>query len=263
MPIAELDGTNLYFERRGVGQVTYVFCHGLGSNGIKFEKDDMDWYAKYFDVISWDNRGLGRSESSVTYSLPLYATDLKNLLQHLNVEKAIVFGVSWGGVLTQKFATMFPEMCSAIILDSTSSEVNEKASENWYARGEIARLGIEKALAGRKLTQAFDGHKTASNNLQPKVSKEHIDSYVAQCRATAGLREHPLTHQLSSVTLPALIVGAGNDTVAGAGGSVILNRTLSNSELHIFQEAGHGVYATEREGFRKLLIQYLERIGLI
>ena len=118
MAIAELDGANIYFERRGVGQVTYVFCHGLGSNGIKFEKDDMDWYAKYFDVISWDNRGLGRSGSSGTYSLPLYATDLKNLLQHLNVEKAIVFGVSWGGVLTQKFATMFPEMCSAIILDS-------------------------------------------------------------------------------------------------------------------------------------------------
>ena len=263
MPIAELEGANIHFERRGVGEVTYVFCHGLGSNGIKFEKEDMDWYAKHFDVISWDNRGLGRSGSSEKYSLPLYATDLKNLLQYLNISKSIIFGVSWGGVLAQKFATMFPEMCSAIILDSTSSEVNQKASENWYTRGEIARLGMENALAGRKLTEAFDGHRTASTNVQPDVSSEHLNSYVAQCRATAGLREHPLTHELASIGLPALIVGAGKDSVAGAGGSVILGRTLTNSEIHIFQEAGHGVYATEREEFRQVLIKYLKKIDLI
>ena len=246
-----------------MGQTTYVFCHGLGSNGIKFEKEDMDWYAKHFDAISWDNRGLGRSGPSERYSLPLYATDLKNLLRYLEVRKAIIFGVSWGGVLAQKFATMFPEMCSAIILDSTSSEVNQKASENWYTRGEIARLGVEKALAGKQLAGAFDGHRTASNDVQPYVSDADLNSYVAQCRATAGLREHPLTHELASLGVPALIVGAGNDTVAGAGGSVILDRTLTNSELHIFQEAGHGVYATEREGFRQVLIEYLEKIDLI
>jgi len=263
LPIAKLEDAKIHFERRGSGETTYVFCHGLGSNGIKFEDEDMDWYANHFDVISWDNRGLGRSGSSGKYSLPLYATDLKNLLQYLNVKKAIIFGVSWGGVLTQKFATMFPEMCSAIILDSTSSEVNEKASENWYTRGEIARLGNKQALAGRKLGQAFDGHRTASSNIQPKVPAEHLNSYVAQCRATAGLREHPLTQELASLVVPALIVGAGNDTVAGAGGSVILDRTLLNSELHIFQQAGHGVYSNEREAFRKLLIEYLEKIDLI
>jgi len=263
LPIAELEGANIYFERKGYGETTYVFCHGLGSNGIKFENEDMDWYANHFDVVSWDNRGLGRSGSSGKYSLPLYATDLKNLLQYLNIEKAIIFGVSWGGVLTQKFATMFPEMCSAIVLDSTSSEVNQKASENWYARGEIARLGIKKALAGKRLAEAFDGHRTASNKTQPDVSAEHLDSYVAQCRATAGLREHPLTHELASLVIPALIVGAGNDAVAGAAGSVILNRTLKDSELHIFQEANHGVYATEREGFRQILIEYLKKIDLI
>ena len=263
MPIAKLPDANIHFERKGEGELTYVFCHGLGSNGAKFEEEDMDWYAKYFDVISWDNRGLGRSGSSQKYSLPLYATDLKNLLEYLDVRKAIIFGVSWGGVLTQKFATMFPEMCSAIVLDSTSSEVNLKASENWYTRGEIARLGSEKALAGRELGQAFDGHKTASSNTFPKILDRHVDSYVAQCRATAGLREHPLTQELTSLKVATLVVGAGNDTVAGAGGSVILNRTLPNSELHIFQEAGHGVYTTERQDFRQLLMDFLTRNHLI
>ena len=189
MPIAELSEANIHFERKGSGKTSYVFCHGLGGNGSRFEKEDMDWYAEHFDVISWDNRGLGRSGSAKKYSLPLYANDLKNLLDYLDIEKAIIFGVSWGGVLAQRFATMFPEICLAIVLDSTSSEVNLKASEHLYTRGEIARLG--------------------------------------------------------------------------AGGSVILDRTLPKSELHIFQDAGHGVYSTEREGFRKLLLDFLGRLDLI
>ncbi len=263
MPIAELPGANIHFERNGSGKTSYVFCHGLGGNGSRFEKEDMDWYAEHFDVISWDNRGLGRSGSAEKYSLPLYASDLKDLLHYLEVEKAIIFGVSWGGVLAQRFATMFPEICLAIVLDSTSSEVNLKASENWYTRGEIARLGAERALAGKELSQAFDGHKTASNSTYSKVLPEHLDSYVAQCRATGGLREHPLTPELGFLNVPTLVVGAGRDTVAGAGGSVILDRILPKSELHIFQDAGHGVYTTEREGFRKLLLDFLGRLDLI
>lgn len=263
MPIAKLPDSDIHFERKGSGKITYVFCHGLGGNGARFEKEDMDWYAEHFDVISWDNRGLGRSGSSEKYSLPLYATDLKNLLDYLEIEKAVVFGVSWGGVLVQRFATMFPKMCLALVLDSTSSEVNVKASENWYTRGEIARLGKQTALAGKELSKAFSGHKTASTSTFAEVLPEHIDSYVAQCRATAGLREHPLTPELESLHVPTLVVGAGKDTVAGAGGSVILDRTLPKSELHIFSDAGHGVYGTEREGFRKLLLDFLRRSELI
>jgi pimeloyl-ACP methyl ester carboxylesterase len=188
---------------------------------------------------------------------------LKNLLDYLEIEKVVIFGVSWGGVLAQRFAITFPETCSAIVLDSTSSEVNLKASENWYKRGEIARLGVDRALAGRELSQAFDGHKTASSHTYSRVLPEHVNSYVAQCRATGGLREHPLTPDLESLNVPTLVVGAGKDTVAGAGGSVILDRTLPKSELHIFPDAGHGVYATEREGFRKLLLDFLGRLNLI
>ena len=40
-------------------------------------------------------------------------------------------------------------------------------------------------------------------------------------------------------------------------------KRLPKSELHIFSDAGHGVYGTEREGFRKLLLDFLRRSELI
>jgi 3-oxoadipate enol-lactonase len=265
MPQVDLGEVTIHYEEAGSGPLTYVFCHGLGGSGEGFEQADMAWYAERFRTISWDNRGLGRSGQAARYSLPKYAQDLNGLLDHLGVERAVVFGVSWGGVVVQRFALDYPERCAAIVLDSTSSEVNVKASENWYMRGEVARLGAEAALAGRAMTPAFAGHVTMSDSDAPQrtVRPEHVDSYVAEARATAGLREHPLTPELHRIDCPALVVGGGKDVVAGAAGSVLIARAIGdNARLEILQEAGHGVYAQDREGFRKLLEEWLAGLSL-
>ena len=41
----------------------------------------------------------------------------------------------------QQFALDYQDMCSAIIIDSSSSEVNVAASENWYKQSEESRVG--------------------------------------------------------------------------------------------------------------------------
>lgn len=265
MPQVDLGEATIHYEEAGDGPLTYVFCHGLGGSGEGFERDDMDWYAQRFRTISWDNRGLGRSGPAAKYSLPRYADDLDRLLGHLGVERAVVFGVSWGGVLVQRFALNYPQRCAAIVVDSSSSEVNVRASENWYMRGEVARLGRERALAGREMAPAFAGHVTVSG--QPEqgasVKPEHVDSYVAEARATAGLREHPMTADLHRIECPALIVGGGRDTTAGAGGSVVMARAIGdNARLEIVQDAGHGVYRQARDVFRPLLLGFLREHGL-
>ncbi|MBK32617.1 MAG: hypothetical protein CL771_03125 [Chloroflexi bacterium] len=258
MPKFNTGGAEIHYEERGAGPLAYVYCHGLGGSGERFERDDMDWYARHFRTISWDNRGLGRSGQANRYSLPDYASDLAKLLDELNVDQAIIFGVSWGGVVAQRFGLDYPDKCAALVLDSTSSEVNVAASENWYARGEIARVGMEAALGGKSIAPAFEGHSTASENSQRPVPDVQVPSYVAQCRATAGMREHPLTGEIGRLAMPVLVIGAGKDTVAGAGGSVILSRNIRNSKLQIFQEAGHGAYASARADFRECLLDFLD-----
>ena len=94
MPLVNLDGVNIYYEDHGGGPVTYVYCHGLGGNSKFFEQKELDWYKTRFRVITWDNRGLGRSGTAGEYSLPLYAKDLKLLLDYLSVDEAVLFGLS-------------------------------------------------------------------------------------------------------------------------------------------------------------------------
>ncbi len=263
MPDMDLGDVTIHYEEAGDGDPAFVYCHGLGGSGQGFEQNDMDWYAQHFRAVSWDNRGLGRSGQGQQYSLPLYASDLDRLLDGLDIERAVIFGVSWGGVLVQRFALDYPERCAAIVVDSSSAAVNGAASDNWYQRGEVARAGAE-ALAGRALEPAFEGHVTVTEGDSREVAPEHLESYVAESRAVAGLREHPLTPYLHRIECPALIVAGGKDTVAGAGGSVQMARAIGdNARLEIFQEAGHGVYAQDREKFRSLLLEFLTDHGLI
>jgi pimeloyl-ACP methyl ester carboxylesterase len=159
-------------------------------------------------------------------------------MDHVGIERAIVHGVSWGGILVQQFALDYPEKCAALVLDSTSSEVNLAASEGWHARAEAAKTN-------------------------PNLDEAHRDSTVAQARATAGLREHPLTPRLKAITCPVLVVGGGKDTVAGAGGSVVLSRNLPNARLQIFPEAGHGIITQDPEGFRALVLEWAGANGLL
>lgn len=256
MPKADLPGASIHYETAGDGPLAYVFCHGLGSTGEVFERADMDWYAERFRTVSWDQRGLWRSGPAARYSLPLYAADLAGLMDHLGIDRAVVFGVSWGGYVVQRFALDYPDRCAAIVIDSSSSEVNVASSEDWYQRGELARLG-PSILEGRKFEAAFEGHRSLDADSVPDMPAENIDSYVAQARATAGTREHPLTGELHRIKCPALVVGGGKDVVAGAGGSVILGRKIPGARTEIVQESGHGVYSDKREVFRPLLLEFL------
>ena len=260
-----IDGVQIHYEERGDGPLAYLYCHGLGGDSASFVREDLDWYGERFRTVAWDQRGLGQSGQARKYSLPRYAADLAELLDQLGIERAVVHGVSWGGVLVQRFALDFPERCAAIVLDSTSSEVNVMASENWYARGEVGRLGAE-AVAGRELKPAFEGHATVTGDAATAVltvKPEHLDSFVAQSRATAGLREHPMTPYLGQIECPALIVAGGADEVAGAAGSVVISRQIAGSRLEILDGVGHGVYREGRERYRELLLEFLSETGLL
>ena len=208
MPYVNLEEVTIHYEEAGSGSLAYLFCPGLGGDGSGFV-DHFDFWAEHFPrVLTWDYRGAGQSSQAAKYNLPLFAKDLNAMIDALGIERAVLHGVSWGGVVVQQFALDYVERCAAIVLDSTSSEVNVAASENWYNRGEVARLGLRRRRLGSS-TPAFAGHTSSAQAAQQQgtqVKPEHLDSYVASARAIAGLREHPFTPRL------------GRDNVSRAGG---------------------------------------------
>ncbi len=65
--------------------------------------------ARFFQVITFDNRGTGESDKPNTvYTLPMMADDAAGLLRYLGMAQAHVFGVSMGGMIAQEVALRYP-----------------------------------------------------------------------------------------------------------------------------------------------------------
>lgn len=109
----------IYFEESGNPQgKPVIFLHGGPGGGI------TPIYRQYFDPQTWrivifDQRGCGKStpyaelRENTTWDL---VSDIEKLRQHLNIDKWVVFGGSWGSTLALAYSETHPERCKGLIL---------------------------------------------------------------------------------------------------------------------------------------------------
>lgn len=113
MPLAEVQGTTLHFERYGANPAAdrppVVLIHGLGSSGA-------DWafqipaLAREHHLIVPDLRGSGLSaKPDGPYCIEAFAEDLWALLDHLRIGRAALVGFSLGGAVSSAMALQQPE----------------------------------------------------------------------------------------------------------------------------------------------------------
>ncbi|HXH20643.1 MAG TPA: alpha/beta hydrolase [Dehalococcoidia bacterium] len=261
---------HLNYEIYGESGDWLVMCHGLGA-GLRSLRNAAERLSDKFRVLIWDNRGIGESDTAPPgsdYSIKTHARDLANLMDALGIEKAIVHGVSWGGVLGLRFVIDYPEKVRAFICDSSSAEVNERAAQNWIARGEAyvreGPAGIRNAPGGLN-----DGNRQAPS-AQPAPSLAQASggpqadptAYLETCKAVASLYEHPMNQDLPGIRVPMLAIVGEDDQTAGVGGTVKIARAVPDCKLVIVPATGHGVYSQNFEVFRKELEELAARVAV-
>ncbi|MGZ3863609.1 MAG: alpha/beta hydrolase [Bacteroidia bacterium] len=101
-----------------------VFMHGgPGYNAVTFELGAANKLADLgYYVITFDQRGCGRSKKDTVvdhYKFNSANTDINTILKRYNVEKAFFIGHSWGGTEAIKYAELYPEKVTALILVSS------------------------------------------------------------------------------------------------------------------------------------------------
>ena len=132
MPRVDNDGVRIYYEDFAAREETatwpgedgldpLVLAHGYGVDLTMWDWqiEPLSWRRR---LILWDARGHGRSaapEASETYSMPLFAQDLRAVLDDAGVKRAIIGGMSFGGMIALQFAVDFPERTRALILSDS------------------------------------------------------------------------------------------------------------------------------------------------
>lgn len=120
--VASLSNASVVYEISGDGP-PFVWCHGLGScrDG---DRDVIDAFAEHFTVLSYDARGHGRSapvHDASKYSHPALSQDLRELLDHVGWDHAILAGASMGAGTAIRVAMEQPQRPLAVTMARPAS----------------------------------------------------------------------------------------------------------------------------------------------
>lgn len=246
MPIAAVNGLSIYFERAGAGE-PLLFISGTGGD-LRAKPNQFDGlFPKAFDMISYDQRGLGRSDKpDVRYSMADYADDAAVLMESQGWESAHVVGVSFGGMVAQELALRHPGRIRRLVLACTSPGGEGGASFPFH---EIEHLKGE--ARAKHLTPISDTRRDAAwaaanpEAYAKAVALAASDPFAGepgreqgahrQLEARAG---HDTWERLDQIKAPTLVAGGRYDGIALPETLERLASRIPGAELKFF-EGGH------------------------
>lgn len=260
MPIAAVNGLNLYFERAGAG-APLLFISGTGGD-LRAKPNQFDGpFPKAFDMISYDQRGLGRSDKpDARYTMADYADDAAALMESQGWDRAHVIGVSFGGMVAQELALRHPGRVRRLVLACTSPGGAGGAS---FAFHEIEHLkGEERA---KYLTPISDTRRDAAwAAANPETYAQIIaltaaDPYADEPGRAQGAHrqlearaDHDTWERLGQISAPTLVAGGRYDGIALPATLERLAGRIPGAELR-FYEGGHLFMIQDRAAVRDMI----------
>jgi 3-oxoadipate enol-lactonase len=125
VPFADVNGQRIRFDDSGGDGPAVILSHGFLMDRQMFVPQ-VDALARSFRVITWDERGFGETEfDGEPFTYWDSARDCLGLLDHLDVEQAVLGGMSQGGFLSLRAALLAPERVRALVLIDTQAGVED------------------------------------------------------------------------------------------------------------------------------------------
>ena len=106
------------YQRVGHGPAL-VLLHGFAYDSRSW-RPQLEDLSEDFTMIAWDAPGAGQSsDPPETFEIGDWADCLDAFLRIVEVERAHVLGLSWGGILAQEFYRRYPDQVRSLILADT------------------------------------------------------------------------------------------------------------------------------------------------
>ncbi len=121
MPLHKINGQWIHYEDSGGNLPPVVLAHGLLMDCEMFAPQ-LEALGSLCRIITWDARCHGETETTdEPFTYWDLAEDLRGLLDHLGIARAVIGGMSQGGFVALRFALKYPERVAALILLSTQA----------------------------------------------------------------------------------------------------------------------------------------------
>jgi 3-oxoadipate enol-lactonase len=255
---ASIDRLTIHYKFELNSGVPVLFINSLGSD-LRIWDDVAATLER--SSLRYDKRGHGLSDApSGPYSITDHANDLHGLLEHLNLERVVIVGISVGGQIALEFTSRFPERVAAAIFCDTGMKIG--TAELWNARIEAVRdHGLEhisEAIMQRWFGADFRHERAALvRGYQNMLERQPSVGYIATCEALRESDLYDAAQAVRAARVKTLVVCGKDDQSTPVALSQELATTLETN-LELIDNAGHLPCIEQPESFAKILNSFLE-----
>jgi proline iminopeptidase len=270
VPTADVNGTTIFHTELGEGGVVLMLHGGLGFDHTYF-RPAFDRLARGRRVVYYDHRSNGRSGRPPieTLTIEQAADDAAGLLDHLDVEQAVVCGHSYGGFIAQEFALRHPDrLAGLVLLDTTPGQLGT-TDDPEADQGPLPPAGFIEAMARFPASDAelaaagprlmpFYLHRLTWADVEP-VLADTVFSVDALVRGMIVLGGWSSVDRLDQIQAPCLVIVGRHDIPTSWQQSERIARRVSGSEVVILEDCGHFPWLEEPERFFDVLERWLDK----
>ncbi|MHC1741634.1 MAG: alpha/beta fold hydrolase [Syntrophobacteraceae bacterium] len=264
MPFCTCGDISLYYETVGNG-FPVLLLSGL-SGGTWSWFGQIPELSEHYRVVSFDNRGAGQSGMPRgPYRMVELAGDALCLLDHLQIERAFVLGLSMGGMIAQELALLSPGRVQALVLGCTHSGGPTRFAPPAYALSILMNNdGLSQAEIVEKNMPLFLSEECLKTRpdvvaayrqalLSPPPQPDH--AFRAQLAAIAGF---DCSHRLNGIEAPTLIVTGSRDVLVPRENAYFLAQNIAGAQLVEIQGVGHALHVECRDQLNDLAHRFFQ-----
>ncbi|MGB1254919.1 MAG: alpha/beta fold hydrolase [Thiolinea sp.] len=241
-----------------------ALIHGLGLTRATWN-DYLPILEQHYQVLNYDLYGHGESAQPPEQpSLTLFARQLRELMDELEIEAAALIGFSLGGMINRRFAMDYPDRVYALgILNSPHerSPEGQKLVEERAAKTDAGGPGATlDATIERWFTPEFrEQRDDIIQNIRGWVLANNPESYT-QCRWVLAAGVIELIRPEPPIGHPTLIITCENDSGSTPAMSEAIGSEIEGAEVIIIPRLQHMGLVEQPEAFSKPLLEFLSTI---
>lgn len=262
MAKALVNGINLFYELQGKGPPLVLIagysCDSAIWQGI------LAPLAKHFQVLTFDNRGVGRSDCpDEPYTVDDMAADTMGLFEKLGLSQVHILGHSMGGAIAQTIAHQHPAKVSRLVLANSLVKFNHVAEAAQDALLDLHRDGVPQRRISQVImpwlfSNEFLGE--AANRdafIELSLNNPYPISDVGRERQLGALRAFDSRGWFHEIQAPTLVIGGDADVLCPRD-AVILSEGIAGARLYNFPDMGHCPSLEKPEEFMSVVLSFLE-----
>ncbi|MFK8024128.1 MAG: alpha/beta fold hydrolase [Ilumatobacter sp.] len=260
MAFADINGQRIFYTDSGGDGPPIVFSHGFLMDHEMFDPQ-LAAFEGTHRVIRWDERGFGLTEfDGQPFTYWDSAADCLALLDHLDIERAVLAGMSQGGFLSLRAALTAPERVRALVLLDTQAGGEDPAviegyrqmTDTWEAAGPVDELTdiIANIIIAEPETNAVWVAKW-------KALDERAGRAGMRAASNCLLDRDDITSRLGEITCPALVVHGTEDTAITMDRAEALAAGLSGAGDVVKVPGAHAANLTHPEPVNAAITEFL------